>query len=80
MKPQYPSTARYLGVQGTTLLRVQIQRDGRVGEVTVQQSAGHPDLDRAATDAVRQWRFEPGRRGDEAVASAVLVPIEFRLR
>jgi protein TonB len=54
--------------------------DGRIGEVLVQQSAGHPELDEAAADAVRRWRFDPARRGPEAVAMWVLLPVEFRLR
>lgn len=79
VRPSYPATARGLGVEGTTLLRVLVQDDGRVGEVRVQKSAGHPDLDRAAADAVRQWRFDPARRGDAAVAVWVLLPVEFHL-
>jgi protein TonB len=80
VRPSYPSTARRLGIQGTTLLRVHVLEDGRVGEVDVEQSAGHPDLDRAAADAVRRWRFEPARRGDDTVAMWVRLPVEFRLR
>jgi protein TonB len=53
--------------------------DGRVGEIVVEASAGHPDLDRAATDAVKRWRFEPARRGADPVASWVLLPVEFRI-
>jgi periplasmic protein TonB len=79
-RPAYPSSARRLGVQGTTLLSVLVADDGRVAEVVVKQSAGHPDLDQAAADAVRRWRFEPARRGSEAVAMWVLLPVEFRLR
>jgi len=78
--PSYPATARRLGVEGTALLRVFVDAAGRVGEVVVKQSAGHPDLDRAAADAVRRWRFEPARRGAEAVAIWVELPVEFRLR
>ena len=78
--PSYPANARRLGIQGTTLLSVFVAVDGRVGDVVVQQSAGHPDLDRAAADAVKRWRFEPARRGAEAVAIWVLLPVEFRLR
>ena len=62
------------------MLRVHVLADGKIGEVNVEQSAGHPDLDRAAADAVRRWRFEPARRGDEAVAMWVLLPVEFRLK
>src|SRR5262245_29958063 len=80
VRPSYPSSARRQGAQGTTLLRVHVLIDGRVGEVIVQESAGHPDLDQAAAGAVRLWRFEPARRGDEAVAMWVLLPVEFRLR
>ena len=80
VRPSYPSTARRLGAQGTTLLKVHVLADGRVGEVVVQESAGHSDLDRAAADAVRQWRFDPARRGSEPVAMWVLLPVEFRLR
>jgi TonB family protein len=35
-----------------------IGTDGTVREVHVISSP-HPDLDRAATDAVRQWEFTP---------------------
>ena len=80
VKPSYPASARRAGVQGTTLLGVFVAADGHVGDVVVKQSAGHPDLDAAAADAVRRWRFEPARRGAEAVAMWVLLPVEFRLR
>lgn len=80
VQPIYPSTPRRLGIQGTTLLRVHVLADGRIGEVLVEKSAGHPDLDEAAAKAVRRWRFDPARRGPEAVAMWVLLPVEFRLR
>jgi periplasmic protein TonB len=80
VRPSYPHNARRLGIQGTTLLSVFVAADGRVGDVVVKQSAGHPDLDQAAAEAVRRWRFEPARRGSEAVPMWVLLPVEFRLR
>lgn len=80
VRPSYPHNARRQGIQGTTLLSVFVAADGRVGDVVVKQSAGHPDLDQAAADAVKRWRFEPARRGNEAVAMWVLLPVEFRLR
>ena len=80
VQPTYPATARRLGIQGTSLLRVHVAADGRVTEIVVAKSAGHADMDQAASDAVRQWRFEPGRRGNEAVGMWVLLPIEFRIK
>jgi protein TonB len=78
--PSYPATARRLGIEGTALLRVFVDAEGRVGNIVVKQSAGHPDLDRAAADAVRRWRFEPARRGPDTVAMWVELPVEFHLR
>lgn len=80
VRPSYPSTARRLGIEGTSLLRVYVASDGRVTEIEVDQSAGHPDLDRAAVDAVRRWKFEPGRRGSEAIGMWVRLPVQFVLR
>ena len=81
------ATARALAADGHAVAllarragRVQVLADGRVGEILVEISAGHPDLDHAAIDAVRQWRFEPARRGAEPVASWVLLPVEFHLQ
>lgn len=79
VRPTYPSAPRRLGVQGTTMLRVHVLADGRIGDLIVERSAGHPDLDQAAMEAVRRWRFEPARRGADAVAMWVLLPVEFRL-
>lgn len=80
VRPSYPAAPRRLGIQGTTLLRVHILADGRIGDVLVENSAGHPDLDQAAVGAIRGWRFEPARRGHEPVAMWVLLPFEFRLK
>jgi protein TonB len=76
-RPRYPRTARLRGAEGTTLLRVYVEGTGRVDEVEVARSAGHADLDRAALEAVRRWRFEPLR---DPSGLWVLVPVEFHLR
>lgn len=80
VRPIYPSSALRQGIQGIALLKVHVLVDGRVGEIIVQQSAGHPDLDRAATDAVRRWRFDPARRGHDPVAMWVLLPVDFQIK
>ena len=78
--PVYPTSARHRGIQGTSLLRVHVAADGHVTDIVVAKSAGHVDMDQAAMAAVRQWRFEPGRRGEEPVGMWVLLPVEFRIR
>lgn len=77
--PRYPEAARREGVEGVTTLRFQVLTSGEVGTVTVAQSAGHRDLDRAAVEAIKTWRFEPARRGKEAVTVWVTLPVRFEL-
>jgi protein TonB len=79
-KPRYPDSARREGIEGEALLRFQVLATGRVGTITVARSAGHPDLDRAAVDAVKTWLFEPARRGQEAVTVWVTLPVRFQLQ
>ena len=77
--PRYPESARRQGVEGVTTLRFIVLANGHVGQIAVSHSAGHVDLDRAAMEAVRTWRFEPARRGKEAVAVWVTLPVRFAL-
>lgn len=80
VKPRYPEAARRAGSQGTTLLKFHVLANGRVSDITIEQSSGHRDLDNAAVDAVRKWLFEPARMGTEPVASEVILPVIFQLQ
>lgn len=77
--PVYPRLARKSREEGKVLLLVQVSATGEADHVQLKQTCGFPRLDEAAMDAVRQWRFIPARRGAEAVAASVVVPIVFRL-
>jgi len=77
--PAFPSLSRRMGEQGRVILRVLVSPGGGAAEVQVRTSSGHDRLDQAARDAVRRWKFVPARRGEQAVAAWVLIPISFRL-
>ena len=79
VKPRYPESARKIGAQGVTLLRVRVLETGRVGEVLIEKSAGFRDLDSSAAEAVKKWLFEPARRGKDPVQVWVLLPVKFEL-
>ncbi|MGR8980617.1 MAG: TonB family protein [Gammaproteobacteria bacterium] len=78
-KPNYPRIARTRGWQGKVLLKVRVSAAGYSESVAVHQSSGHETLDESAVEAVKKWKFVPARRGDAAVASSVIVPIQFTL-
>lgn len=78
--PTYPNLARKRGRQGTVVLQVLVNGQGRVDEIRLDESSGYSMLDRAAFIAVKKWIFEPGRRGNETVSMWVRVPVTFRLK
>ncbi|WNW13240.1 energy transducer TonB [Pseudomonas sp. DTU_2021_1001937_2_SI_NGA_ILE_001] len=77
--PEYPSLAQRRGWEGTVLLRVHVQADGKPSDIQIQRSSGRDALDNAAISAVKRWSFVPAKRGNEAIAGWVSVPLEFRL-
>jgi len=78
--PNYPLTARKLGLQGTVVLRVEVTSDGVPRQMSVLKSSGARILDESALRAVQQWTFVPARRGGEPIALWMDVPIRFDLR
>jgi protein TonB len=78
--PKYPRIARMRGYQGNVLLDVLVNKNGKVNDLKIFKSSGHPLLDNAATSTVKHWLFEPGMIGDEKVDMWVRVPIRFELK
>jgi len=79
VKADYTEEARQRNVTGEVLLEIVVRRDGSVGDVRILQGLGGGLNDRAV-QAVRQWRFTPGRRQGAPVDVIVEVAVEFRLR
>lgn len=51
---RYPASARVDRAEGKVVIKAVITEDGNLGEVEVFQSSGHPTLDKAAIDTMRQ--------------------------
>ncbi|QKJ67062.1 energy transducer TonB [Deefgea piscis] len=79
-KPPYPPQSLALGEKGVVMLRVQVSAAGSAETVSLQQSSGYPRLDRVAQITVTQWRFVPAKRGQDAVAGTVIVPVHFSIK
>ena len=78
--PVYPAISRRMGEQGLVLLRVYVSARGDPNAVEIKSGCGHPRLDHAAQEAVRQWKFVPAKRGEQPVDAWVAVPIRFSLK
>jgi TonB family protein len=55
--PVLPEVARQSGIRGVVILEITIGTDGAIRDAKILRSI--PQLDQAALDAVRQWRYEP---------------------
>lgn len=55
--PTYPESARAKHISGEVKISARIGKDGRVKEVNVK--SGPPELQKAAADCVKKWRFKP---------------------
>jgi len=75
--PSYPPAALRRGDAGTVVLRVEVDATGRPFGVALVQRSGSRDLDRAATEAVRRWKFTPAVREGQAVPGTIEVPFDF---
>jgi TonB family protein len=74
--PDYPAEARPAQLAGVIVLDVVVDRDGSVADVHALN--GPEVLARAATDALRWWRFEPYRVEGKPVAVQTTVAVEFK--
>ncbi|GAB1596185.1 energy transducer TonB [Lysobacter claricitrinus] len=77
--PEYPLRALREGQTGTALVLVHIGPDGVPTATELAQSSGSRDLDRAALQGVRRWRFEPAVADGHPTVGDVVVPIDFKL-
>ena len=79
VKPQYTPEAMRARVQGIVALECVVQPDGTIGDVDVTKSLD-AGLDEEAIKAVRQWRFEPGKKDGKPVPVRVTLEMTFTLR
>jgi TonB family protein len=73
--PVYPDAAKVARVSGIVILQVTVGVEGNVLEAQVLR--GHPLLDQAALEAVRQWRYSPTMLNGEPVPVIATVSLRF---
>lgn len=75
---KYTDEARRAQVQGTVLLSLAIDRNGRARDVQVERGLD-PGLDQEAVKAVEQWRFKPAEQDGRAIRVNAHVEVTFTL-
>jgi protein TonB len=76
---EYPEAALRLGIEGLVVLSLAIDERGGIADARVIEDPGH-GLGEAAVRTLRKYcRFEPARRGGEAVATTLRYKVRFEL-
>jgi protein TonB len=78
VKPDYPGLALLTRVEGVVIVECRVDESGRVADARVLR--GHPLLDAAALDAIRQWRYRPTLLNGNPVSVIMTVTVRFQLR
>jgi protein TonB len=77
--PSYPRSAQRLGKEGRVVLKLRIDKQGKLQQVDVLESSWQ-GFTEAALEAVRKSSFSPGRRNGQIVSSIATLCIRFRLK
>jgi TonB family protein len=78
VEPEYSEEARKAKYQGTVLLYIEVDPSGRATNIRVQRSLGL-GLDEKAIEAVKKWKFSPGKKDGKPVTVAATIEVNFRL-
>jgi TonB family protein len=79
VKPSYTRAAREARIQGVVTVEAVVLPGGAVGDLRVTAPL-EPSLDAEAIRAVKQWRFDPGRKDGKAVPVQVMIDLTFTLK
>lgn len=77
VEPVYPGVAVSANIEGTVILEAIVDQEGRVESVRVLRSVSV--LDRAAVEAVKQWRYSPVILNGIPEKFILTVAVTFRL-
>lgn len=78
VNPIYPEEARKAGIEGLVILRARINEEGLVERILVLKSESSL-LNKAAIDAVKQWKYEPLHKEGKTVPAVFDVTVRFKL-
>lgn len=77
--PEYPDHALTERIGGTVTVQYVVDKQGNTQDVQVIESDPKGVFDRAATDAIRRWRYRPAKYNGQAVEVPVRTRIRFEL-
>lgn len=75
-KPYYPMIARQKKWEGIVMLKLYVDKNGKINEITLAKSSGYKILDESAVKSVKEWKLINNYNKN----IYIIVPIEFKLQ
>ena len=79
-RPVYPKNLRERDIEGKIILKILIDKEGKVQEIQIFKSSGYEAFDQTAVKSVWQCQFKPAKKGNQQRESWVLIPINFQIK
>ncbi len=79
VRPVYPKKCREKNIEGAVILQMGIDAEGNVISIVLLKGA-HKNLNQAAVEALRQWKYQPVKKDGEPVPVTFTVTVDFKLR
>jgi TonB family protein len=76
--PEFSDAARRAKFQGTVILRIVVDKAGKVARIRLEKGLGY-GLDENAMEGLKAWRFEPGTRDGQTVPVEMNAEVSFNL-
>ena len=77
--PHYPAAAKAAKKSGMVGVLVRVRANGSAAATSVYHSSGNPQLDAAAVEAARSWKFSQTPSLESGATVAVVVQVTFKL-
>jgi TonB family protein len=77
----YPQEAKDKNIQGKSLIRFVVEKDGSITDVEVARSSGNDLLDQESVRVVKSMpKWNPGKQKGKVVRTRFVLPVMFRLQ
>ena len=79
VQPEYPIYELTNGIEGSVTVEMFVNENGRVEMASVVSSIGPEAFEKSSVKAVKQFVFQPPRKGDESTSMWIKFLIKFRI-
>ncbi len=79
IKPHYPLKAKHQKTEGALLMQFTVNPKGETQDIQIMEADPPGLFNASASEAIRQWKFNPGYKDGKPVSVRVSLPLKYHL-